>query len=349
MGNDDFKIGTAAHNRKFGKANFTWCEDNTDLVLRVLPPLFSLAEERKYSQFYRVHRGMRGSDGKQKAFFCPEEMDWKTKLIKVHCPICDRYRELDAQLTNAKDKGASPEQIKEFRVKIMMPLQSEGKYYLNTVNQTNELKVLSIGSRHHSALKALFDEYDAKGVDLCGIKGYYIAFRKSTQFKGDKKAVHTAKLYQIDNGNMNFSPVAHEITSEFTTKLKNEASDLGKLFKVLVPEELAALAAASDKDRIIILDKIFAKPEETTGTEQSVPGPSAAPITQQSVPQAAPAPTPAPGFSFGTTAQAPTAALVTPSPVSQTVTLPSQPAPAPTGTPKVMSDEEFMRTFTPRG
>lgn len=355
---NEIEIGAAAHNRKGfpGKANYVYCEDNTDLVLRILPPLYSLAREGQYAKFHRIHRGIRASDGKQRAFVCPEETDFKTKLIKVHCPICDRYRELEAQLNAAKEKGATNEQVKDFKTKYMFPIQSEGKYYLHAINQAGEFKVLTLGSRHFKALKALFDKYDKEGQDLCGIKGYFLTFRKSVQFKGDKNAVHTVNLFQQPTGGMNFSIVPHDMTPEFVTKLKTETQDLSNLFKILTSEELSLLASSSDVERVKIIDRLYAKAEVPAAT-QVAEGPAvlAAGTTMAASSQVAPAPlvpTPAQSSSAGpfATQQTPVATqavMATQALAPATALAPQAQVQAPKEA-KSLSDEEFQRMFTPR-
>lgn len=285
MSNGDFEIGAASHNKKYsGGSKFVWAEDNKDNVYRVLPPMFSQARTGKYGVYHQIHRGIRGTDGKQRAFHCPEETDRKTKLITKHCALCDRVRELEAQLKEAGAKGASKEQMKDFRVKYIMPIQNERKYYLNAVNQANDLVVLTIGSKHFQALKAKCDEYDKKGTDIVGQLGYFLNFKKLTQFKGDKQAVLQVEMYIQDiNGAPSYA--THQITAEFVEKLKTGAADLGgTLFKDLSDNEISTLAAMDDAGRSKLIDTLFARPDAGLApTTTSIPGTSAVQVSQSTL------------------------------------------------------------------
>lgn len=270
---------------QIGKANFdgnkggtsgglSWfyIEDNKPNVYRVLPPLKSQAAFGKFAKYYRVHRNIRGSDGKQKPFLCIEESDHKTKMITRHCPLCDRVRELEANLKQAEAAGASKDQVKEMRMKAIFPLQNEGKYYLNVVNQEGRMGVLSIGSKHFQAFQALAKELDKKGLDVTGMQGIYLNFKKTTQFKGDKNAVLQVEPYLAAGADGSFRYVTHEITQDVMNRLDKETADLGNLFKQITVEQIATILSFEGEARAKYMDSLFAAPEKEQQVGGTVPG-----------------------------------------------------------------------------
>lgn len=222
----------------------------------------SLAPHGKYAKYYRTHRGFRSTDGKQKPFICIEESDYKTKVIKVHCPVCDKVAELEQEVVKFKQRGATDEQIREYRNKNIFPFQSEGKYYLNVVNQENKIGVLSLGSKAFKALEALALEQEKKGRDITGMQGVFLNFKKATRFKGDRDAVHSVEMFLQAGNDGSFRYVTHDITADFAARLGTEAADLGNLFKALDAEQIARIVSLDGESRGQYIDTLFNAPEK---------------------------------------------------------------------------------------
>lgn len=333
------EFGKAVYGRTgFGHGWFH-IEDNKDNVFRVLPPMKSLAREGKYAKFYQTHRGFRGSDNKQRPFLCIEESDYKTKVIKVHCPICDWVDAIEKQIADYKAKGATDDQIREYRNKYIFPFQAERKYYINVVNQEGKVGVLPIGSKMYKSLEALALEQGKSGRDITGMEGYYVNFKKQTRFKGDRDAIHTASLYMHPDGTGGYRPVNQVIDQTFAQRLATEAADLAKLFKSIEVEQMAQIIALEGDARAKYVDTLFNAKDDQVGVGQATVAPAAT--------QTAPAPSTAtlpPG-------PAPAAAQTLPNPASlppptgfgapaPMASAASQPLPPPAAT---------QQTFTPQG
>lgn len=313
MNQQEVLIGKASYGRNnFGHGWFR-VDDNKDNVYRVLPPMKSLAATGRYAKYYRTHRGFRGSDNKQKPFLCIEEIDYKTKIIKAHCPVCDWVRAIEAEVEKYKEKGATKEQLQEYRNKYVFPFQAEGKYYLNVVNQEGKIGILPIGSNMFKSLEALAIEQEKQGNDITGMNGLFLNFKKQTKFKGDKNAIHTVSLYFQPDGTGGFRPVAHQITQEFAQRLGTEAADLGNLFKSLEVEQISQIISLDGEARAKYIDTLFGKEE----TQAPVTAPQQA-ASQQAVSAAPPA-----GLAQQVQAQAPAApvqqapAMTLPPPTAQ--------------------------------
>lgn len=266
--NDRVLIGKANFNRSSGggKGKWFYIKDNTDNIYRVLPPIKSLASTGKIAKWYAVHRNLRDKDGRQRAFLCLEDKN-KDGLVTKHCPLCDRVKELENQLKIAKDQGANPEQLKNFRTQHIFPLQVEKKYYINVVNQEGAIGIISLGSKMYKALEQLCKQWEAKGYDISGMQGVYVNFKKMTRYKGDKEAVHTVEVYMQPAADGSFRFVTHDLTAEFCEKIGQEAADLVDLFKSLTADQIATLTALDGEDRASALSSFFNAAETDTADE----------------------------------------------------------------------------------
>lgn len=331
MSNDNFEIGVAAHNKagSFTGSKFFDIEANKDNVYRVLPPLFSMAHEGKYAKWYATHKSFPNTTGKRRKFVCVEETDKSGRVLR-HCPMCIKAKEAEAQLEMLKNKGASKDQMYEFRIKHVYPIMSERRYYLNVVNQANEIGVLAINSKMFKALRALCDEQDKRGVDLTGMEGYFLNFTKKSEYKGDNQAIFGVSLYMTETpGDDSLRKVKHSLTKEMIAKIKTDARDLTTLFRTISTEDIELMVSAEDSQRAAIVDRIFASPTKDHAPDplvREVPGTSASlvgrvELTEQGVsvamPQNVPASTPAPA--------------------------PAQAAPKAAAAAALPSDDEFMR------
>jgi hypothetical protein len=290
--NETVMIGKALYGKQsggFGGGHgWFYIEDNKDNVFRVLPPMKSLAPHGKYAKFYRTHRGFRGSDNKQKPFICIEESDYKTKVIKVHCPVCDKVAELEQEVAKFKQRGATDEQIRDYRSKNIFPFQSEGKYYLNVVNQENKIGILNVGSKMFKALEALATEQEKKGRDITGMQGVFLNFKKATRYKGDRDAVHSVEMFMQGQSDGSFRYAAHDITADFAARLGTEAADLGNLFKTLDAEQIASIVSLDGESRSKYIDNLFNAPEKdgsavNQGLQTQIPGSNVTAVSRMEV------------------------------------------------------------------
>ena len=269
MSTEQVAIGRSAFGRQ-GRAGFFDIEANKENIYRVLPPIKSLAQKSKYAQFYATHRGFRGTDGKQRPFRCIEEMNFKTKVITTHCPVCDKVAEMEAQLKAWADSGAPKDQVKKFRDENIFPFQAERKYYLNVVNPENRIGILPIGSKMFKALDDLCKKQEALGRDITGLEGVYLTFQKKSAYKGDAQAIFNVEIYMHRQQDGSYREVVHHIDAAFAQRLGPEAADLGMLFnRILNAEQIAQIVALDGAARASYIDQLFAsddKPQAQTYT-----------------------------------------------------------------------------------
>lgn len=376
---NDFQIGSSNYEKRsgqFGNKRYFYIKPNEPNIYRVLPPVLSLARTGEYFKYHAIHRNMRATDGKQRGFVCPEDVDYKTKLVKQRCPVCDKRREFEAQYQTVKDSfGQVPsadqkQKLNEFWMAFIEPLKVERQHYMNVVNQAGEIGILPIPTTLKNDMQASFKKMkEEEGVDPSGVRGIFVNFSKVSQYKGDPKPAYKVEpLYEtvMNNGMPMKTYKFHEIVPEFVNKMKTDCRDLNGLHRVLNVEELAGLASADRETRKRLLDSLFSMPEDTEEEGGSQPsshipgvagastvarmdiGPNGAVFNQPVINQPAPAPA---AFAPQQLAPAPAPAPVitpAPAPVQTQAPAPAAPAAAKAGS-TTMSDQDFLKLFQNMG
>lgn len=82
------------------------------------------------------------------------------------------------------------------------------------------------------------------------------------KYKGDRDAVHQVEVYMQPQDDGSFRRVMHTIDKEFIKRLKVESRDLQKLFRTIIPEDAARIAAADETTRASVIDSLIAKERE---------------------------------------------------------------------------------------
>lgn len=265
-----FMIGKSVYENKGGRSKFFYLSPGTN-VYRILPPMFSLAPKGLWYKYWGVHKGFVNSAGKYRPLASIEEFDIKTKTVRVHDPISEKYRENLAKAKAARDKGMPEEKVREFSEVYVKPYDTDKKYYVNAVNQANEIGQLVIPTKLFQQLKALCKEYEAKNIDLTGMKGVFLNFKKIQAYKGDPQTSYSCEIYREEmpdsQGGLTSRPKVHDITEDFIVRLQNEAKDLATLFKIPTASDLALLAEAAPNERAAVIDRIFGKADVESDEE----------------------------------------------------------------------------------
>ena len=147
-----------------------------DNYIRVLPPMFSLAEAGKWAVYRTTHWGYSGAHPSDptktvvRPFLCIEESNGRTKMVTQVCPECDNYREkLDAK--NAKEAelkagGMDAETLKSTLKSRNDWLQAHGperKWYLNVKYKDGTFGDYKINHKiHKKGIDAKISELAAK-------------------------------------------------------------------------------------------------------------------------------------------------------------------------------------------
>ena len=372
------KIGVS--NLQGNKKEYFGFIANEDNLYRILPPLHSLADEGRFSQYYALHsiwlRDPANPESKARPyhFQCIEKVNKESKMIQTHCPHCDVYRANLEKYDTAKKEGLDAEQLKAFHQNHVRPYQPQKKFYVNAVNQENKAGVLPLGIKQFFALQDRLVQTQAQfNMDATGVEGLFFNFRKVQKFKGDRDTVYHVEHAQesfMQDGQPMQRLKGHKLTPEFINYLATATKDLGSLFRTITVEEQNAILTASPENKKEVVEKIFAKGEPHVKSEITVGGTNAtavgnlsldaagASVNSPAATMAAPAPTleptlsvPAPTLEPVSAAPAPTLAPASSTEVSGLAT--SQPvsaAPAPAGSVSPvntsnMNDEDFLNSF----
>lgn len=266
MQENNFPIGATNFNaNRFGNRKWHKLEAG-DNFYRILPPMFSLAADGRYSAYWSFHGGFKNSQGITQMFRCIETKD-KSKLIKQHCPVCDLVTTLMAyhtRLREAQKAGqATDEQVKKFWNEQVFPIKAQKGFFVNAMNRNGEVGQLLLPYKAHQAVdQAMKSCAERNGIDPTGVKGAWINIKKVQPFKGSPDVSYGAEIVFEPLGNGSFQVKTHELTAEILqNSIKNSARDLTTMFREILPTDVAQLAGVQPEQRPALVDRIFGKPE----------------------------------------------------------------------------------------
>lgn len=309
------KIGTA----KFGfqkKKNFKIKDgDNT---YRILPPLGELADEGKWSVFYKIHYGYKNSKGKMRVFQSSLVKNRKSGMIEVPDAAVARIEKLKLQFETLKKKENKTKAEKEAMEQIgtlvsgQKPMYNvDSNHYMNVVDEQGNIGILKIRHRAKTALDQAISKLRESGVNPLSINdGRFFTFTRSgtgldTTFS---VSVKQEKLNVPGIGEVK-KDIVHVLSEELIGRLSEEAAELNKMFRALTAEEIERVVKASDLStgKSPVLDELFDKgsessseedygDEETTETYEAATevAPPVAEPAKEVAPKAKAAPTPPP-------------------------------------------------------
>jgi hypothetical protein len=284
MSNENFKVGATRFGNATGSKQ-TWHKlEAGDNMYRILPPLFSLAEKGQYSKFYAFHGGFRTSNGRVNMFRCLEVKDNKTKLVKVHCPVCDMVTENMAKYKLVKDAvaagKATEEQAKKFWMEKVFPFKVQKAFFMNAISQSNQIGVLGIPYKAWQSVDHVIQStHKTLGIDITGVEGAWLKIKKIQPYPGSKDTSYGAELVYEQNG-ASFSLKRHVLSPDAIQSLQTTAFDVGNLYRTISLEDAASLVATPAELRAELADRIFmrekqANPEVQNPLETQIPGTTA--------------------------------------------------------------------------
>jgi len=239
-------------------------------VYRILPPMGNLAKDGIWSRYYEVHFGYKNAEGRMKPFQSCEVKSRDRKMIEVPDAAKERIKKLENQLNAIKErmKTAPSAELKAAQEAIEKVIGFDGIYdlqkrhYVNAINDKGEIGLLALKHREKLALEEARKEIEAKyGLDVLGITGAYLEFRKSGKGLDTLVKVGGHMVLQADQSErLN----KHTVDESIIKRLATEAFELDKLYYQLSPEEVEAIVLASEKgpkEEGIVVSSVFAKYE----------------------------------------------------------------------------------------
>lgn len=357
----DVKIGTAKYG--FTQKKYFKLKDG-ESTFRILPPLGELADDGKWSVFYKIHYGYKNTKGKLRVFQSSLVKNRKTKMIEVPDAAHERIESLKAKLEAAKASGQKDvvERLGKL-VSGQKPMYNEdSNHYMNAIDTQGNIGILKLRHRAKQALDEKIKKLREKGIDPLSVdNGRYFSFTRSgtgldTAFSVD---ILQEKVEVPQYGIMN-RDVVHKLNAELIGRLGEEAAELGKLYRALSSDDIKRIVDSSDllTGQSPVIDELFDNKGEGSGSNDSDPGydDDEEPASGSTTGAAAAAPV------TTTTAQTATVAAPVAAPVQATATAPvvEQPkvaptqtlapttAPTPTTTAQAvdgMSDADFLKSL----
>lgn len=158
--------------KKFTK--YVSINEKAPIVGRIIPPIRECAADGIWHAYHAIHWGYKvalkgGEPGKTRfeLFGCIQQMDWKTKIVKVECDECsatsrveDEIKELEVTLSK---KGKSEGEIKEFLAPKKGYLKAhnrDAKQYLNFELDSGEVVCLLLSNTTLKDLKKVLADVE---------------------------------------------------------------------------------------------------------------------------------------------------------------------------------------------
>lgn len=302
---------------KIGKAKFGFAQKkyfklkDGESTFRILPPLGELADDGKWSVFYKVHYGYKNTQGKLRVFQSSLVVNRKNKMVEVPDAADQRIKDLKAKLEEAKAAGnkAIVEKLGKL-VSGQKPMYNvDSNHYMNVIDTQGNIGILKLRHRAKTALDVQIKKLREKGVDPLSVdNGRFFVFTRSgtgldTSFQVE---IQQQKLTIEGVGEVN-RDVIHKLNDELISRLGDEAGELGKLFRALTSDEIERIVKTSDlmTGQSSAIDELFDargdasttdEGEDEDGQEQAEPvqqtQTASAPVAAAPAPKASPAPAP---------------------------------------------------------
>lgn len=260
-------IGTPSYGGK--KKNNSRLVDG-DNVYRILPPLGELAAEGIWAVYECLHWGFKGTKG-MRPFRCIQKKDFKTKMIKVQCPECNRIAEKLATLEDHKKRLEAEGKSKADVEEQLKPLSDwlfshnlDKKWYVNALTMDGKITRLALPHRMYVQLQEKISEVIKDGVDPIAVDGgvWFNLKRSGTgnQTTHSVSVVQETVMAEI-NGVKKPVPVnkAAPLTADVIQRLTAEAHDLKNSFRTLGFEDINRLVTSGGSPEVV--DAVFSAGE----------------------------------------------------------------------------------------
>jgi hypothetical protein len=234
------------------KKNYFSIEDGSN-VYGILPPLFDLADDGKWSEFHRVEFGYKNSEGYMRPFLSPRVINFKTKMVEVESAAHVKRTELKEQFDSFKknlpdliksgeiSKGDAEDQLKELKGAVIR-YNLESKHHLNVINQEGEIGLLKIPNRAMQGLRSLMKELRTKGKEVIPYEedasGLYINFHREGRGLDTVYTVSVVQKTVEVEGEQYEKDVKWTLSESVIDRLNDEAFELNKLYPAPSAEEV---------------------------------------------------------------------------------------------------------------
>lgn len=276
MANPRDQIGTAKIHNWTNVPFFDLKTDKTGKEMtycwRFMPPIRSCIERGAWCIYHRVHFGFDGlsDDGKRKRsrpFRCIEELDFKTKMVKKVCPVCDmigqKTQELEELLT---EKGeAAVAKIADMKT-WLKDHNIDGKWYANVVDNTKVFGVGKFSNEVKKLLTAKMQEVQTReSIDpFHPDQGVYFEIKRNGYGSQVTTSVSILQEALKVDGRVSWLTKTVPLSDEQLDYLVNNMPDLNSVVRELSEDQIRLIANSSGDPAEI--DEIWAMGTEAAET-----------------------------------------------------------------------------------
>jgi hypothetical protein len=255
------------------KKKNNWRIGDGDNIYRILPPLGKLAATGGWAVFEALHWGYRGSKG-MRPFKCIQKKHFKSGMITVQCPECDKIAEYKGLLESAEEQKASEGMSKDQIKEAVKPLSDwlfshnlDKKWYVNAMKEDGSIGRLAMPHKMYQALQQKIEKLiNEDGIDPIAVDGgvWFVLTRTG---KGVQTAFSVDVQYTQETVNGRKAKVIKPaaLNEETLAKVAAEAYDLSDSFRKLTYDEIKRLVdSGGDQDEV---DHVFSSPDTDGGME----------------------------------------------------------------------------------
>jgi len=241
---------------KIGKAKFGFTQKkyfklkDGESTFRILPPLGELADEGRWSMFYKIHYGYKNTKGKLRVFQSSLVVNRKTKMVEVPDAADQRIKTLKAKLEEAKAAGnkAVVEKLGKL-VSGQKPMYNvDSNHYLNAIDTRGNIGVLKLRHRAKTQLDVEIKKLREQGVDPLSVENgrFFVFTRTGTGLDTSFGVAVAQEKLKIEGVGEVKRDIVHKLSEELISRLGEEAAELGKLFRALSADEIQRVVDTSD-------------------------------------------------------------------------------------------------------
>lgn len=227
-----------------------------DNVFRILPPMGELAEKGRWSVYYSIEWGFKGTDGRMKPFQNVRKVNRQSKMVEVESAAHlqrESIKEKQGKMVELFKKGKlTKEQMQPIK-DMSMRFNLDNKHYLNAMSLDGKIGLLKIGARAMSALREEIKKLTEAGVDPLSVdNGRSFNFHRSgtgldTQYQvtvyKEKKEIEIEGQKETV-----YRDVVHKLDDAVINRLSNEAFELSGMYPELSPEQVEEMVEAYELD-----------------------------------------------------------------------------------------------------
>ena len=278
------KVGEAQYtSSRRARTNYWTHEENKILVVKIMPPLGSMADLHRWWTRACIHFSPKDTNGRVHPYYCVEEGTKKTG-ITTYCPACVRQAAAAGEYKAKKEAGVDKQHLGGL-LGIMSTFRVDRLFYLNVMDRSGKTALLKLKPAAKDNLDTEIERLMKDGIDPIK-QGVFFEFTRIGMDKDSKYPVRVCMenvqyegrtFLDIKREPLSEAQLAHIQSNEFSGK------DLGEIATRLTVEQVNLLVTGD----ATTVDRIFSISTKTAPATQ-MPAPAAAPTNQPAASSVAP-------------------------------------------------------------